>query len=546
MPGGVSGVPGADAGYDSGMARPGLAHRGSTRQEPHRHQRQRRLATWAALLTPGILLLLADGYGLGRVSLWRDEAYTVDAAHRSLPQIFAMLPHTDAVNGAYYLLMHIDIALLGTSEAALRLPALLGMAVAAVATAAIGRRLALGSGLPAPTVTGMVAGLLFVAAPQVTRYAQEARAYGLVTMCATVATYLLLRAAADGRWRWWVGYGAVIALAGLFNLLTLLLIIPHALTLWIARVRQQAAPVASRPIRMSRWLAVAAAAVVVNSPLLVLGYAQRQQASWLVTPGVRAVSHLAVAFAGSRVLAVVIAVAALGGVLGCLFGHPRAPVDAATLALPWLVLPTAVLLVASQVHPVYDTRYVVYTLPALALLTATGLAWLTRLTASAASGRAHPALAWLPAAAVLAVTVALLVAPQRSIRLASARADDLRGISAIMAAQVRPGDAVLYLPVNKRVFSMGYPAPFRRLWDVSLAKSPVAAGNLLGNEVPLSTLRARFARVSRIWVVSGSSGLRMMRHPPGARERAEMALLKPFHLVRRWRPGRDVLSLYAR
>lgn len=539
------------------MARPDLAHRGSTHQEPHHHQRQQRLATWAALLIPGILLLLVDGYDLGRVSLWRDEAYTVDAAHRSLPQIFAMLQHTDAVNSVYYMVMHVDIALLGTSEAALRLPALLGMAVAAVATAAIGRRLALASRLPAPALTGMVAGLLFVAAPQVTRYAQEARAYGLVTMCVTVATYLLLRAVADGRWRWWAPYGAVITLAGLFNLITLLLVIPHALTLWIARARQRAALPANSPaaqppaglgvpVRMSRWLAVVAAAVVVTSPLLVLGYRQRQQASWLGRPGLPAVGHLAVAFAGSQVLVAVIAVAVLGGVLGCLFSHDRMPVDAVTLALPWLVLPTAILLAVSQIHPLYDTRYVVYTLPALSLLTATGLAWLTRLVASAPFGRAYPALAWLPAVLVLAGLAALLLAPQRSIRLTSARTDDLRRMSAIVAANERPGDAVLYLPVNKRAFSMGYPAPFRRLWDVSLATSPVAANTLLGTEVPLSTLRARFARVRRIWVVSGSSGLRMLRHPPGARERAEVALLKPFHLIRRWRVARDVLSLYAR
>jgi mannosyltransferase len=550
-------VPGAGAEYDNGMVRPDLAHRGSAHQEPHHHQRQQRLATWAALLIPGILLLLVDGYDLGRVSLWRDEAYTVDAAHRSLPQIFAMLRHTDAVNSAYYLVMHVDIALLGTSETALRLPALLGMAVAAVATAAIGRRLALASRLPAPAMTGMVAGLLLVAAPQVTRYAQEARVYGLVTMCVTVAVYLLLRAVADGRWRWWLAYGAVIALAGLFNLITLLVIVPHALTLWIARARQRAAvpadsPAAGSPaglgvpVRMSRWLAVVAAAVVVASPLVALGYQQRRQASWLVRPGLPAVSNLAVAFAGSTVLLAVIAVVALAGVLGCLSGQPRMPVDAVTLALPWLVLPTAILFVISQIHPLYDTRYVVYTLPALSLLTATGLAWLTRLVASGPFGRAYPALAWLPAALVLAGLAALLLAPQRSIRLASARTDNLRRTSAIVSANERPGDAVLYLPANKRVFSMGYPAPFRQLWDISLAKSPVAADNLIGTEVPVSTLRARFARVTRVWVVSGSSGLRMLQHPAGARQRAVVALLRRFHLIRRWRVAWDVLSLYAR
>ena len=535
---------GAGAGHDSGEAGAGLAQREGT--QPESRRRRRLIATWAALLSPGILLLLVDGYDLGRVPLWRDEAYTVDAAHRSLAQIFAMLAHVDAVNNAYYAVMHVDIALLGTSATALRLPSLLAMAVAAVFTAAIGRGLADAGRLPAPALTGMLAGLVFVAAPQVTRYAQEARAYGLVTMCATIASYLLLRAAADSRWRWWAGYGVAIALAGAFNLLSVLLVIPHAVTLWIARSRQ---PEAERTVRMSRWLAVVAAAAVVLSPLIVLGSAQHKQISWLTRPGVPAVGHLVVAFAGSKPLAALIALLVVGAAAGCLAPRPRPPVDALTLALPWLVLPAAILLAVSQIHPVYDTRYILFSLPALALLIATGLAWLTRLARLATSGRpgrAAGALSWLPAVAVLALLAALVLAPQRSIRLPSARADNLAAVSAIVAANEQPGDAVLYLPSNKRVFGMAYPGPFRRLWDISLAMSPVAADNLLGTEVPAATLAARGARVHRIWLVSGRGGLALLRSPRGAQAKGEAALLRSFHLVRHWTVRDDMLSLFVR
>jgi mannosyltransferase len=152
------------------------------------------VAAWAAPLIPGIVLLLADGYGLGRLSLWRDEAYTLDAIQRPLLQIFALAGHIDAVITPYYLLMHAWIAVAGTSAAALRLPSVLAMAVAAVVTTVIGRRLASVAQLPAPATTGVLAGLLSAAAPQVTRYAQDAWAYGLVTMCAAIATWLLLRA----------------------------------------------------------------------------------------------------------------------------------------------------------------------------------------------------------------------------------------------------------------------------------------------------------------------------------------------------------------
>ena len=108
----------------------------------------RRMAGCAPLI-PGIVLLLADGYRLGRLSLWRDEAYTVDAIGRPLPRVFAMLAHADAVNGAYYVLMHTWAGAAGTSPTALRLPSLLAMAVAAMVTAATGGRLARAGRLPA-------------------------------------------------------------------------------------------------------------------------------------------------------------------------------------------------------------------------------------------------------------------------------------------------------------------------------------------------------------------------------------------------------------
>jgi mannosyltransferase len=517
---------------ESPPERPPRAHRGGIRRMPG----------WVPLLIPGIVLLLADGYRLGRLSLWRDEAYTVDAAGRPLPRIFAMLAHTDAVNGAYYLLMHAWTAVAGSSAAALRLPSVLAMAVAAVVTAATGSRLAQAGRLPAPVLTGVVAGLLFVAAPQVTRYAQDARAYGLVTMCATVATYLLLRAAGDARWRWWAAYGAAITATGLFNLLALLLVAAHGITLWIARARQRAAG-AGRPVPVSRWLAAAGAATAALSPLLAAGFGQRKQISWLERPGLAAVSHLVVSFAGSQSLVPLLGLLMLTGAIATLADRPRAPLDMATVAVPWLVLPAAVLLAASQLRPVYDARYLVFCLPALGLLTAAGLAWVTRFAAMLPVRGAGGGAAWLLAALILVLLAALVLGPQRSVRLASSRLANLRGAAAVLAAQGRRGDAVLYVPSKNRVFSVAYPAPFRRLRDVALAESPAAAANLAGTEVPVGILRARFASVVRVWVVSGR---RMFPHPASVLERAEAALLRSFRLVRRWYVGQGMLSLFRR
>jgi mannosyltransferase len=135
--------------------------------------------------------------------------------------------------------------------------------------------------------------------------------------------------------------------------------------------------------------------------------------------------------------------------------------------------------------------------------------------------------------------------PQRLVRLPSARPDNLRRVAAIVAAYGRPGDAVLYVPSNRRAYSLAYPAPFRRLRDVALAKSPVAAANLIGTQVPPSILRSRFTTVARVWVI-GQRSSRLLRHPVNRLEQAEVALLKPFRLVRRWRTGQEMLSLYRR
>ena len=55
-----------------------------------------------------------------------------------------------------------------------------------------------------------------------------------------------------------------------------------------------------------------------------------------------------------------------------------------------------ILLAVSLARPAYVERYVVFCLPALALVSAAGLAWLARLVAATAAGRRAPRLAWVP------------------------------------------------------------------------------------------------------------------------------------------------------
>jgi mannosyltransferase len=112
----------------------------------------------------------------------------------------------------------------------------------------------------------------------------------------------------------------------------------------------------------------------------------------------------------------------------------------------------------------------------------------------ASRGWPRRGLAWLAPGLVVLVLAALLAGPQQQARRPSPRRDNLRAVAAIVAVREHPGDAVLYLPASRRVFGLAYPGPFRRLWDVALARPGDRAGSLLGTDVSAQVLRARFTR----------------------------------------------------
>ena len=496
---------------------------------------------WLPVVVAVLAGLVSGFYRLGAPSPWRDEAATVDAAQRPVAQIFALLGHVDAVNGAYYLGLHPVIVFLGNSPAVIRAPSVLAMAATAGFTAALGRRLAASADLPAPVLTGLLAGLLLVAAPQATTYAQDARPYAIVTMLATVATYLLVRSLADGRWRWWAGYGAALASAGLFNLFSLLLIVAHGLSL----LALAAGPPAWPPGRqLVRWAVAITAVTAALMPLLALGYRQRAQIGWLTRPGWGTVHVLAAGFAGSRAALVPVALLALAGAPAGLVPRSAADLTPGLIALPWLAAPAVILLAASQAHPLYTGRYVEFSQPALALLCAAGLSWLAGMTARLPHlSLAGPA-AWMPSAAIMVILAVLLAGPQQAVRLPGSRVDNLHHASAVLAAHELPGDAVLYLPSSRRILSMSDPGPWWRLRDIALAHSPATSATLAGTEVSPAVLRQRFAGVRRVWLVT----IRGIQQPPpdSRTDQAKIALIKQLHLIGRWHAGAVTVRLYAR
>jgi mannosyltransferase len=120
------------------------------------------------------------------------------------------------------------------------------------------------------------------------------------------------------------------------------------------------------------------------------------------------------------------------------------------------------------------------------------------------------------------------------------RSDNLREVTAIIAVNERPGDAVFYIPPKLRATRYADAAVWARLRDIALARSPAASASLAGTQVSPALLMQRFARVSRVWLITGETA----SYSPTSR--AELRMIGAIDLIGRWRVHWTVLSLYAK
>jgi mannosyltransferase len=437
---------------------------------------------WMAV-APAAVTLAVMLWGIGAPAYWGDEVDTVSAVSRSLPQLVRLLGHVDAVHGLYYLLLWPVARLAGTGEIAMRLPSALAMAAACLGVTVIARRLR-------SREAGFYAGLVFAALPAVTQQGHDARPYAMLTAAVVLASYLLLRLAADARPGWLIGYGCSLVLVGYMQLFGLLIVAAHAVTLLSWRTRR---------VALRAWLAVVTASGVAVLPLAVLGWRQRAQIAWITMPGWYDLRYLLGYLGGGSLwcAGVLTVLAVTGAACGdrAASGQTRLPQAAeatrpgslAWLALPWLAVPPAALWAASLAYPVYSVRYITFCLPAGALLAGAGFA--------AADGPV--------AAGALAGVVALSAPAQLAIRVprADTEAGALQAVTRVLASHERPGDAIVYPGGAIPPWSLAYPRGFSRLRDLSLAEPGAQAGTLYGRRVPMPVLWRRERGVRRIFVV---------------------------------------------
>ncbi|MET7642264.1 glycosyltransferase family 39 protein [Streptomyces sp. NPDC005426] len=460
--------------------------------EAGRALRGRTRGTGSVAIGPAALTLLLGLWGITRdTSMWRDEAATWQAAHRTVPEIWHLLDRVDIVHGLYYLLMHGVFAVAGDSLVALRLPSVLAMAGAAALVGLLGARLA-------GRCAGSAAGLAFALIPAVQQYAQEGRAYALVTACAALACLLLVAAVDSPGAGRWAAYGAAVLAAALLNWFSLLMLCAHAVTIALAR-----------PARATvlRWAAAAGSAVLCALPLVVASGDQSEQIAWIPALTPSTLSGLLLTSAGGVLCA---------GVVRPGKG-PRTPNGArlplVPVALPLLVLPPFVLLAASLVHPVYLARYVLFSHIGLALLIG-GACHALALRLRTPRHRTIVAVMTLAFLALLPV--------QLSLRGANGRIDDVLSAAENVAAVRETGDAVLYIPAARRDTALVSPAAFTGITDLALVRSPTASGTLNGVEGSPERIAAAMLPVRRIVVVSDPG-------PPSAttaRDRAKRRVLR--------------------
>ncbi|AGZ45871.1 hypothetical protein AFR_38085 [Actinoplanes friuliensis DSM 7358] len=417
-------------------------------------------------LAPAVLTGLVVSFGVARPEPWRDELATWSAATRTVPQIFALGQHIDGVTVPYYLLAHVWTRWSGDSILALRMPSVLAVTATTAVVALLARRLW-------DPRTALLAGLLVTAMPVASRYAQEARGYAFAGLFAALSTLLLLRALDRSNFKIWIAYAVSVLLLGWSHQIALLLLLGHGITVAVLARR-----------RLLSWVPAVAPAVAGVLPFTLLGLDQRDsQLDWLAaaTPSDLAgiAGHL---FVSGIVGGAVCTLAALG---------VRADPDRrATLIFIAAVLPVLTLYLVDQlVTPIFVGRYLYFVVPLLCLV----------------AGRALAGLRLWHAVAVVLV-VALVGLPAQGEMRRSHSGFDYRQAAAMVAANARPGDAIIYAPRDGWQFT---DTALRYYLGDSVPRDALLRSDQLRNASFWATEctdpDACLMRTGRVWVLSADN-----------------------------------------
>lgn len=374
-----------------------------------------------------VVALAAGVSTIGHESLWFDEAVTVRAGRMGSDRFLELIQTREPFWALYYSAIRPWMTL-GDSAAALRLPSALAAALTVSLTYLVGRRLV-------GQAAAVTAGAVLVIHAYLLHYAQEARGYTLAVSLISAATLAFVLALEKSRWWTWAVY-AVLATAAVYaHFYAAMVIAGHAFVLlvhaarhgwsrsWIApAVAMSVVAAASLPLAI--WLANEPARAFANPVTferLITGLAwMAGVVSWQRSPVFGAM------------VAVMLAVIVIGAFRLLHTAGSRTDGWRPQLVVGWLLLPLAISLAISlAVKPAFTDKYLILSLPAVALAIGAAVTWLPR---------------WPLRLAAATVVAGILVTSSWSV-LSQIRKPDWNAAAEIALRDVRPGDVVFSQPV---------------------------------------------------------------------------------------------------
>jgi mannosyltransferase len=492
---------------------------------------RRLIATPRAVLDPlvvavlGIVVSLA---GAGRPSFWYDEAATISASYsRSLGQLWQMLGNVDAVEGLYYVLMHGWFTIFPPTEFWSRVPSGLAVGGAAAGVVVLGKQL---SSRTVAVASGVVCAIL----PRTTWAGIEARPYALSMMAAVWLAVLLVYAVRRNNAGAWLSYALVLAVSILVDVYLLLL--PFAYVAFIFGFQR------SRTV-VRRFAVLSVLAIGALTPFLILVAGQAHQISWVAPIGHRTIEDVAIQqyFERSPPFTIVSALIVLTAIVLWLFTSAHlveGDRQLLTLAIGWLVIPTAVIVSWSAlVHPIYTPRYLCFTAPAMAL----------------ALGVCIGALAVKPWAGAAVISVLAIAATPNYIfaqRNPYAKYGmDYSQVADLITAKAAPGDCLLvndtvtFMPAPMRPLMAARPDAYRKLIDLTLWQRATDRNDVFDTNLIPEVVAKPLSHCRVVWIITQADKTRPDHEqaaalPPGESFGATPAFAVPrglgFRLVERW------------
>jgi mannosyltransferase len=315
--------------------------------------------------TPFLLMAVTaalSSFRLAGKGLSHDEAFTLAVASSDDDTFWQSLVGGESFAGLYYFIVRLFPAL-WEDESSLRAPSVVFAALTALTLYFLARRL-FGVRVAVVAVLLLSVNFFFI------RYAQEARAYALVLLLVTFATWLLVHAVEHSTWPRWLGFGVVSALAVYAHFFAVLVLVGHIVSLLLHRSLVPWKKVTTAA-GLSTVLVLPLAAVLLSTnsggrPLL-------PQTPITVLP--RELAGIVPTRFGV-LQAAIFALCSVGVVAVYIRQHQnRDPVFQwrYTLLVCWVAIPMALGALISLVWPVFVTRYFIVCLPALMVLIALGL-----------------------------------------------------------------------------------------------------------------------------------------------------------------------------